>query len=91
MTGSAVKFVSSLVSLFGSNLEIFVPILTAVACIILGMGLPITAAYIIVISTVGPVLIKIGIPDMATHMFVVYFATLSAITPPVALVSSCCC
>jgi TRAP-type uncharacterized transport system fused permease subunit len=55
------------------------------AGIILGMGLPTTAAYIVMAALLVPALIKLGIPEMAAHMFAFYYAIISAITPPVAL------
>ena len=58
---------------------------TAIACIILGMGLPTTAAYVIAASILAPSLIKLGLTPLTAHLFVFYFACLSAITPPVAL------
>jgi TRAP transporter 4TM/12TM fusion protein len=59
--------------------------LTMIAGIILGMGLPTTPAYIIQVALLVPALIKLGIVPAAAHLFVFYFAILSAITPPVAL------
>lgn len=58
---------------------------TAITCIILGMGLPTTAAYVIAASILAPSLIKLGLTPLTAHLFVFYFACLSAITPPVAL------
>ena len=58
---------------------------TAITCVILGMGLPTTAAYVIAASILAPSLIKLGLPALTAHLFVFYFACLSAITPPVAL------
>jgi TRAP-type uncharacterized transport system fused permease subunit len=55
--------------------------------IILGMGVPTTAAYAIAAAVVAPGLINIGVPALVAHMFIFYFAILSAITPPVALAS----
>ena len=60
-------------------------LLTMIAGIILGMGLPTTPAYIIQVALLVPALIKLGILPEAAHLFVFYFAILSAITPPVAL------
>lgn len=55
---------------------------TALTCIILGMGLPTTAAYVIAASILAPSLIKLGLTPLTSHLFVFYFACLSAITPP---------
>ena len=59
--------------------------LTAIAGIVLGMGMPTTPAYIVMVSLLVPALIKLGAIAPAAHMFAFYFAILSAITPPVAL------
>jgi TRAP-type uncharacterized transport system fused permease subunit len=60
-------------------------VLTAVAGIVLGMGMPTTPAYIVMVSLLVPAIIKLGAAVPAAHMFAFYFAILSAITPPVAL------
>jgi TRAP transporter 4TM/12TM fusion protein len=60
-------------------------ILTMLAGIVLGMGMPTTPAYIIMTALLVPAIIKFGVPAPAAHMFAFYFAILSAITPPVAL------
>jgi len=56
---------------------------TMIVCIVLGMGLPTTAAYVLAASVTGPALIKLGLAPLAAHLFVFYFAIISAITPPV--------
>jgi TRAP-type uncharacterized transport system fused permease subunit len=60
-------------------------LLTMIAGIVLGMGIPTTPAYIIMTSLLVPALVKLGVIEPAAHMFAFYFAILSAITPPVAL------
>lgn len=60
-------------------------ILTMISSIILGMGLPTVACYVILALIIAPVMVRLGVPALAAHMFVFYFGTLSAITPPVAL------
>jgi TRAP transporter 4TM/12TM fusion protein len=60
-------------------------ILTMLAGIVLGMGMPTTPAYIIMTALLVPAIVKFGVPVPAAHMFAFYFAILSAITPPVAL------
>jgi TRAP-type uncharacterized transport system fused permease subunit len=60
-------------------------IMTAVLCIILGMGMPTGAAYLVVAIITTPSLIEVGFAEIWAHMFVLYFATLSMITPPVAI------
>ena len=58
-------------------------LLTAVACLILGMEVPTTAAYVICISVAGPALSQLGLSPLQAHLFVFWFALLSTITPPV--------
>ena len=60
-------------------------LLTMVAAIILGMGLPTTAAYLILATVVAPALVKLGMPMLTAHFFVFYYGCISTITPPVAL------
>ena len=59
--------------------------MTALACLVLGMGVPTSAAYIITSSLCTPVLLKMGVLPTAAHLFALYFACISAITPPVAM------
>lgn len=70
---------------FAGDSILLAAILTAVISIILGMGIPATAAYIIVATISVPILTQLGVPAIAAHMFAFYFAALSSITPPVAL------
>ena len=81
-TGLGVKITSLIVGLSAGKLWVAL-ILTAIACLILGMEVPTTAAYVICISITGPALQQMGIPLLHTHMFVFWFALLSTITPPV--------
>ncbi|WP_233879859.1 TRAP transporter permease [Virgibacillus halodenitrificans] len=60
-------------------------LLIMVICIILGMGMPVAAAYILTAMLAAPALIELGVPIMAAHLFIVYFSIFSAITPPVAV------
>jgi TRAP transporter 4TM/12TM fusion protein len=60
-------------------------LLTMVAGIILGMGMPTTPAYVVQVALLVPALVRLGVSVEAAHMFVLYFAVLSAITPPVAI------
>ncbi|MEH7346722.1 TRAP transporter permease [Bacillus sp. JJ1532] len=83
-TGLALNISSLIVQLSGGTLSILL-ILTAVASLILGMGLPTTAAYIVLAVLIAPTLSQMGIAPMAAHMFVLYFGVISAITPPVAV------
>jgi len=84
LTGIGVDFTSFVVKLSQDALLLAL-ILTAIAGIILGMGLPTTPAYIIQTALLVPALVKLGVQLEAAHMFVFYFAILSAITPPVAI------
>ncbi|UOA30466.1 C4-dicarboxylate TRAP transporter large permease protein DctM [Sulfitobacter sp. DSM 110093] len=84
MTGVGLRFASLLSSLADDQLFLSL-ILMAVACLLLGMGMPTVPAYLIIILVMGPSLQKLGVPIVHTHMFVLYFGVLSAITPPVAL------
>lgn len=84
MTGAGLKLASGIVNLSGGHLFPAL-LMTMVACVIMGMGLPTTASYLICVSVAAPALIDLGVPTLAAHMFVFYFACLSAITPPVAL------
>ncbi len=59
--------------------------LTMLCCIVLGMGVPTTANYVIMATITAPILVKMGIPLLASHMFVFYFGIVADITPPVAL------
>ncbi|MEM6441100.1 MAG: TRAP transporter fused permease subunit, partial [Pseudomonadota bacterium] len=82
ITGLGVKITSLILSgsggLLGPSL-----LLTAFACLILGMEVPTTAAYVICISVAGPALIDLGLAPLQAHLFVFWFALLSTITPPV--------
>lgn len=72
--------------LFASQGQLFITLVLAmVACIILGMGLPTAACYIVTATVAAPALTKLGIEPITAHLFVLYFASLSTITPPVAL------
>ncbi len=60
-------------------------VFTAIACIVMGAGVPTTPTYIILASIVAPTLAQLGVPQLATHMFVFYYGVLADVTPPVAL------
>lgn len=83
LTGVGLRFASLLSSLAESQLILSL-ILMAIACLLLGMGMPTVPAYLIIVLVMGPSLQKLGVPIVHTHMFVLYFGVLSAITPPVA-------
>jgi TRAP transporter 4TM/12TM fusion protein len=84
LTGLGLEF-TSLVLAAAANHMIVALLLTMVAGIILGMGMPTAPAYIMQTALLVPALVKLGVLVEAAHMFVFYFAILSAITPPVAL------
>jgi TRAP transporter 4TM/12TM fusion protein len=84
ITGLGIVFTQLVVGL-SQNLLPLALVLTAIAGIVLGMGMPTTPAYIVMVSLLVPALIKLGAIPPAAHMFAFYFAILSAITPPVAL------
>lgn len=82
MTGLGVKITSSILALSDNNLWLALA-LTALACIILGMEVPTTAAYVICVSVAGPALIDMGVAPLLVHLFIFWYALLSTITPPV--------
>ena len=84
LTGIGYKFINVITALAGSNLLLLMAMLM-VTCIILGMGVPTAPAYIIVATLGAPALMKAGVPIIAAHMFVYFYAILSVITPPVCL------
>lgn len=84
LTGLGVRFTQMVIHLSGGVLWL-AGVLTMVACIILGMGLPTTAAYIITAILGVPALTDLGVQPIAAHMFIFYFAIISFITPPVAI------
>lgn len=86
LTGVGVKFSDMVVSLGGENLFLSL-ILVAVICLILGMGLPTTGAYVLAASILGPAVIRLGLPPLSAHLFIFYFSCLSTVTPPVCAAS----
>jgi len=86
ITGAGFAFINMVAALAGNNLVIMLFLLMAV-CIIMGMGVPTAPAYILVASLGAPLLTKAGVPMMAAHMFLLYYAVISVITPPVCLAS----
>lgn len=82
LTGFATKLSNIIVSL-GENSVFLCLVCSMVVCILLGMGLPTTAAYVLGASVLSPALIALGIPALSAHLFVMYYACLSALTPPV--------
>ena len=82
MTGLGVKITSGILAFSGDNLWLALA-LTALACIVLGMEVPTTAAYVICVSVAGPALIDMGVAPLLVHLFIFWYALLSTITPPV--------
>jgi len=84
LTSFGIKLGDIIISMAGGNLMLTL-VLSAITCIILGMGMPTTAVYIVAATMAAPALIKIGVLPIAAHMFAFYFGNISNITPPVAL------
>jgi TRAP transporter 4TM/12TM fusion protein len=84
LTGIGLKMAGGLVDLAGGNLLLSL-VFTMIASIILGMGVPTTATYVICSTIAAPALVLQGVPVLAAHMFVFYFGIVADITPPVAL------
>ena len=82
LTGFATKLSSLIVALGQQNVFLCL-VCSMLVCTLLGMGLPTTAAYVLGASVLSPALITLGISPLASHLFVFYYACLSAITPPV--------
>jgi TRAP transporter 4TM/12TM fusion protein len=83
-TGLALRFSAFLID-FTYGYLLLALLITMVAGVILGMGMPTTPAYIMQAALLVPAIIKLGVEPMAAHMFAFYFSCLSAVTPPVAL------
>jgi TRAP transporter 4TM/12TM fusion protein len=83
LTGLGLMMSGLLIKMSGGHLLVLL-LLTMVASIILGMGVPPVAAYIVLAILVVPALIKLGVYPLAAHLFVFYFATIAGITPPMA-------
>jgi TRAP transporter 4TM/12TM fusion protein len=86
MTGLGSKLSAVIIHL-SLGISFIALIFTMITSIILGMGLPTTAAYLILATVIAPALSKMGIPVLSAHMFVFFFGCISTITPPVALAS----
>jgi TRAP transporter 4TM/12TM fusion protein len=93
VTSGAADMAENLYAVVGfSPLEIFEQasiqqflslVMIAIACILMGAGLPTTALYIMLVAVAQPALAQLGVPPLATHMFVLYYGVISEITPPV--------
>jgi TRAP transporter 4TM/12TM fusion protein len=86
LTGMGLKVASVIILLTDGSL-FWTLVMAMVVTIVLGMGLPTVAAYAITGTVVAPAIIRLGVDPLAAHLFVLYFAAMSAITPPVALAS----
>lgn len=84
LTGLGLRLTSILIAISKENIVLLL-ILTALAALLLGMGMPTSGAYVTAAVLLAPALVFLGIGRIAAHMFIFYFACLSAITPPVAL------
>ncbi|NJP36816.1 TRAP transporter permease [Alkalicoccus luteus] len=83
-TGLGGRIAGGLIQMAGENLFLLL-FFTMIACILLGMGLPTTANYVVTASMAAPALINFGVPEIAAHFFVFYFGIVADITPPVCL------
>ncbi len=86
LTGVGARFSNLLLGLAETS-QLLAMFFAMCIAILLGMGMPTTAAYAVAASVVAPGLVNLGVPQLTAHFFVFYFAVLSAITPPVALAS----
>lgn len=86
LTGIGGRFSELILGIAGAS-QLVAMLFAAVVALVLGMGMPTTAAYAIAAAVIAPGLTKIGVPVLVAHMFVFYFAVISSITPPVALAS----
>jgi TRAP transporter 4TM/12TM fusion protein len=84
ITGLSFNLTYSLVQLGGGNAPLLL-LLAAIACIVLGMGLPTLGVYVLLAALIAPALVEVGIDRMAAHLYVLYFGMMSMITPPVAI------
>jgi TRAP transporter 4TM/12TM fusion protein len=86
LTGIGGRFSEMILGIAGAS-QLLAMFFAAFVALILGMGMPTTAAYAIAAAVIAPGLTKIGVPTLVAHMFIFYFAVISSITPPVALAS----
>jgi len=84
LTGLGAKISDFLINAAFGNIYLLL-FYAMIVCIILGLGLPTVASYAIAASTVGPALINLGIDPLPAHLFLIYYSSLSVITPPIAL------
>jgi TRAP transporter 4TM/12TM fusion protein len=84
VTGVGFGMSLMLVELGGNNIFLLL-VISGFVCILLGMGMPTVAVYLMLATLVAPALIEVGIKPMAAHLFILYFGMMSMITPPVAI------
>ena len=84
LTGIGLRMSELIITLSQGNLFLAL-LLTAMGSIVLGMGLPTTAAYVVLAALGAPALIQLGVPVLAAHLFIFYFGCISNVTPPVSL------
>ncbi len=84
VTGLSFNLTFALVQLGGGS-AVALLLLSAVVCIVLGMGLPTLGVYVLLATLVAPALVKVGIEPLAAHLYVLYFGMMSMITPPIAI------
>lgn len=84
LTGIGLRMSELIITLSGGNL-LAALLLTAMGSIVLGMGLPTTAAYVVLAALGAPALVQLGVPLLAAHLFIFYFGCISNVTPPVSL------
>ena len=83
-TGLSYRLSSILVDIAGGKLALLL-VITMLAAIVLGMGLPSSACYLVLATLVAPAIIQLGVTPMAAHLFVFYYGIISNVTPPVAM------
>lgn len=84
LTGLGLKMANGLIDLAGGNLFLTL-VFTMITSLILGMGVPTTANYVITSTMAAPAIVLLGVPKLAAHLFVFYFGIIADLTPPVAL------
>ena len=84
ISGLGFNMTLALVTIGGGNLYLLL-VLSALVCIILGMGLPTVGVYVLLAALVAPALVEVGVLPIAAHLYVMYFGMMSMITPPVAI------
>jgi TRAP-type uncharacterized transport system fused permease subunit len=86
LTGQGLNF-SSLVLKLSMNIKLIAILLIGLASLVLGMGLPVTASYIVLATLAGPALLQMGVPIIVAHMIVFWYSQDANVTPPVSLAS----